>query len=63
MSDVFARSHAAARAKSEREARDAATAIASRQAQGRVAEAKKRADALAKPDPAYRPNLPMRGLG
>lgn len=60
MSDVFAKSHAAARAKAEREARDAATAVASRQAQGRVADAKKRADALAKPDPHYRPSLPMR---
>jgi hypothetical protein len=58
MSDPFSRSHAARRAKAEREARD--TNPAKQEIQARIKAEAARREALAKPDPAYRPKLPMR---
>jgi hypothetical protein len=58
--DIFARSHAANRAKAERAERDTLSTTAKQEIQTRVKAEQARREALSKPDRAYRPHLPMR---
>ena len=60
MTDIFARSHAANRAKAERAERDTLSTTAKQEIKARVKDEQARREALHEPDPAYRPRLPMR---
>jgi hypothetical protein len=59
MEDPWARSHRIARDKSDREAREAEAKGASKEIKDSIAAAEKRREALSKPEPSYKPNLPM----
>jgi hypothetical protein len=58
MVDIFARSHAANRAKAEREARD--TNPAKQEIRARIKAEAARREALAKPDRAYKADFSFR---
>jgi hypothetical protein len=57
--DIFARSHAGNRAKTERAERDSLSTTAKQEIQARVKAEQTRREALAKPEPRYRPKFPM----
>jgi hypothetical protein len=58
--DVFARQNRLNRDKAEHSNRETEAKNASKEIQARVKAAEARREAMAKPDPAYRPRLPMR---
>jgi hypothetical protein len=59
MPDPFANSHEFLRRKAEHEAREAERKGVSKETKDRIAAGEKRREALAKPEPRYRPKLPM----
>lgn len=59
MTDPFAKANATNRAKAERTERDTLSTTAKQEIHARVKAEQARREAIAKPDPAYRPRLPM----
>jgi hypothetical protein len=58
--DPFARVNAERSARAAQEQRKAEVGSAKQEAQQRIKDTAARREALARPDPAYRPRLPMR---